>query len=516
MPTIIDSLIVQLGLDPAGFKKGEKDAAESMRKLRGDATTTSKHLEERGKVAAEFFGKVRTGAIALTGALLGAAGMKDFVVSMTTTNAALGRASRMLGMSVKELAAFQGIAEATGGSADGMAGDIKGVAREMQSLALTGKSSMLPFLYAARVDVGRFTSSTTPLREKLLLLADAFKGMDPTKAQYLGAGMGLNENTIQNLLRGRTEMEQMLAVQEKIAQVSVKDTDAAERLAKAWNSMAQAAKGSANSILTYLTPAISAFLESLTKTGLKGVTLKDIFGFGSDSATFRAASSAWSAMGFGGSPGGAASGDAGDSAFAQLLSRGEGGYNSVNGGRGGSGTADLENMTIGDVMRAQSAHQFNAAGKYQMISGTLSDAVKTLKIDPSNKFDKTTQDTIFSKYLIGIKRKEIGDYISGKSNDLQAAARAASLEWASVADPDTGRSHYDGIAGNRASISNAEIANSLRNSRAGAATTHNTSDVKIGTVTVVTQATDAVSIAKDIGPAISQHSFAAMANTGLD
>ncbi|KVA16696.1 hypothetical protein [Burkholderia ubonensis] len=44
--------------------------------------------------------------------------------------------------------------------------------------------------------------------------------------------------------------------------------------------------------------------------------------------------------------------------------------------------------------------------------------------------------------------------------------RAASREWASVADPDTGHSYYAGKGNNRASISAAELEAALRNTRA--------------------------------------------------
>jgi hypothetical protein len=160
-----------------------------------------------------------------------------------------------------------------------------------------------------------------------------------------------------------------------------------------------------------------------------------------------------------------------DSPLGALISRGEGGYNSVNRGKAGgnkAGTEDLEKMTVLEVMAAQKAKKFNAAGRYQVIPSTLADAVKSLGMSGNEKFDKATQDKIFEQYLVGKKQKAIGDYITGKSNDLQAAIKAASKEWASVADPETGMSHYAGIANNKASISAAQMAQALEGTRLGA------------------------------------------------
>ncbi|MDN7488476.1 mannosyl-glycoprotein endo-beta-N-acetylglucosamidase [Burkholderia sp. AU45274] len=158
-----------------------------------------------------------------------------------------------------------------------------------------------------------------------------------------------------------------------------------------------------------------------------------------------------------------------DTAFGKLIARGEGDYNSVNrGARGGyrAGTENLEGMTLAQVMAAQRAGQFNAAGRYQIISSTLAEAARGLKLNGSEIFDRKLQDRIFEQYLVRNKRRAISDYVEGRSDDLRAALRAASREWASVADPDTGRSYYAGKGNNRASISAAEMEAALRNTRA--------------------------------------------------
>lgn len=158
-----------------------------------------------------------------------------------------------------------------------------------------------------------------------------------------------------------------------------------------------------------------------------------------------------------------------DTAFGALISKGEGDYNSINlGAKGGykSSTTDLSNMTIAQVMAAQRSGKFNAAGRYQLIGSTLSDAVKSLDLNGNQMFDKNTQDRIFSEYLVNNKRRAIGDYLSGKSDNLKAAVKAASMEWASVADPDTGKSHYAGVGNNKATISWRQMAEALQETRA--------------------------------------------------
>jgi muramidase (phage lysozyme) len=157
-----------------------------------------------------------------------------------------------------------------------------------------------------------------------------------------------------------------------------------------------------------------------------------------------------------------------NTAFGKLIARGEGDYNSVNLGKAGgykSSTADLENMTVDDVLIAQQKGKFNAAGRYQITKDVMVNAVNALNLTGKEKFDQRLQDRIFEQYLAGSKRPEIANYLKGKSDDIDAAIKAASREWASVADPTTGKSVYEGIGNNKASISVDEMRRALQESR---------------------------------------------------
>ncbi|WP_261524119.1 lysozyme family protein [Burkholderia multivorans] len=169
-----------------------------------------------------------------------------------------------------------------------------------------------------------------------------------------------------------------------------------------------------------------------------------------------------------------------DTAFGRLIARGEGDYNSVNRGKAGgykAGTEDLENMTVAQVMAAQRAQKFNAAGRYQIIKDTLAEAVRSMGLKGDEKFDRGMQDRIFEQYLVNNKRRAISDYLSGKSEQLGEAIYATAKEWASVAVPkgmktESGRisdgtmTFYDKSGKNKASITEAQMRLAMQNSRA--------------------------------------------------
>jgi len=145
------------------------------------------------------------------------------------------------------------------------------------------------------------------------------------------------------------------------------------------------------------------------------------------------------------------------------LFRGESGGSydifNYNGGRN-VGHGDLQNMTIGQIMEAQRQGKIFAAGAYQMIPKTLQAGVEHLHLDPSQKFDKATQDKLYTEWLAGAKRPQIRDYIMGKNDNLEAAHLATAQEWASVAYH--GKSYYPN---DRASISDEQIESALRKGR---------------------------------------------------
>lgn len=170
------------------------------------------------------------------------------------------------------------------------------------------------------------------------------------------------------------------------------------------------------------------------------------------------------------SPGGG--GHYGPTPLSNLIGRGEGGYNSYNRGQAGdSGGAaiDFSQMTVGEIMRRQSLPHRDpqylfAVGKFQMIPGTMRETVAHLHVDPSARFTPDLQERMFAEYLVSGKRPAVREYITGAggAQALGSAQLALAQEFASVADPRTGRSYYDGdSAGNHSSISAREVQQAL-------------------------------------------------------
>jgi hypothetical protein len=137
----------------------------------------------------------------------------------------------------------------------------------------------------------------------------------------------------------------------------------------------------------------------------------------------------------------------------------------------------LTEMTLDEVSAWQRTSKIagGAAGKYQIVRGTLNEAKNKLGLKGDEKFTPELQDKIFSEFLIGNKkvgREKLSAYLSGQSDDLMSAQLQLSQEFASIPVPfdvqrpkgaggakdpggfvKKGQSYYEGFNGNKASKS---------------------------------------------------------------
>ena len=145
------------------------------------------------------------------------------------------------------------------------------------------------------------------------------------------------------------------------------------------------------------------------------------------------------------------------------------GYNAYNRGTvgnkmiGSDKPIDFSKMTIAEYLKhgnLKKGHpdRIFAMGKYQIIPKTMEGLVEKLNLDTANTLlDAKTQDLLFSEGLIKQARPNVAAYLSGKSDNRNAAILDLAKEFASVGVPypagkakERGESYYSGIGGNKA------------------------------------------------------------------
>jgi muramidase (phage lysozyme) len=134
----------------------------------------------------------------------------------------------------------------------------------------------------------------------------------------------------------------------------------------------------------------------------------------------------------------------------------------------------LDQMTISEVLdhqvrRRNEGAKSSAVGRYQFIHSTLKDLVDKNPNDlpPDALFNEEQQDKAAS---ILLKRRGMDDYANGDIDEHQFA-KNLSKEWASLPNPDTGSSYYDGDGLNKSLTSTDTVFETLRRSKTASAVT---------------------------------------------
>lgn len=141
-------------------------------------------------------------------------------------------------------------------------------------------------------------------------------------------------------------------------------------------------------------------------------------------------------------------------------------HHSMNGEKG----LNFDSMTTADVRQAQKKHEgaggaTGAAGLFQIMPATLKEAVRKGKVPADMRWTRENQINVVGTYLLFDKRGDsVGAYLSGQSNDRTAAQEGMAAEFAGFRRP-SGAGAYDGVQGNRATVSADEVGAALDKAR---------------------------------------------------
>lgn len=257
--TVIDQLIVKLGLDPRDFKKGEKEVAAGVLRtketVRRSADDMSKGMESAAKSFANAGGLIgrvfsRGGAIGLALAVAVAAGKKvnDMLFEVAENTRRLGIDARNFNTTASGLRNMQNAAELAGGSLEDATAAAGTLSKSLFDLKFQGQISE-QLLMLARLGV-RFTDASGKARDfkdVTLDTADALERaqrsgmMSASEAFQFAQSAGFSGGMAQLVTQGRSAVSAAIARQQGRRQVTASDVDAANKWVESSLSRGQAA-----------------------------------------------------------------------------------------------------------------------------------------------------------------------------------------------------------------------------------------------------------------------------------
>lgn len=266
MPTIVDALVVQLGLDATGFKRGQREVNDAWQKARGNALKQGRAIEDSNKKLLESFNKLKIEALGFFTALLGAREIKDFVANITSANAAIGRLAANIGEQPQMLQAWGMAVERMGGKTEEAATSLTSLSKAFYDLRYNGKA--LPQeIYRVYAAAGRVPDTAHGLDKFLNDTAGALKQIaehDRTAAFFFGQGMGLTPAMVSLMVQYGDATSKFVNAQKGLAATDEQIKNS-QKLVEAWSKLADTAQQIGNDIANWFSPAFLKILDGVQK-----------------------------------------------------------------------------------------------------------------------------------------------------------------------------------------------------------------------------------------------------------
>ena len=505
MSTVVDSLLITLGLDVSKFDAAQKKSVEQLRKIDDQAGKTNKNLQSGSKELTTGFSKATESLVAFGAAFA----IKGFVENMAQTNNQIGQNAHLLGLSAQELKTWGDILGTVGGKGEeftqtmlglqnSMARAQKGDASIFQKMAFLPNAAEIFNLQTGEVDQKKLADSLLELSKRNRALAlDTAQTLGITKSMFLVYEKG--GDTVEKLFNKFSPLNKDLD----------KNAESAKRLTEQWNNFAKELESQGNSLLNTYNP----FLEGTLKLVTEIAAVKPYEGSVLDAVkngNWYGASFKLGALDFLGAMYAKANGVS-DADISQALS----GQNNGTGGKSGA-TRNSRDNNPGNIIFGKFAKEHGAIGEDRkgVKNGDAGFAIfpdiATGQAAGQALLDKKYNaglDTIYKLYHgSGSTLGWLGGGIDLKDAD-SATANVAKLMGINPSQH-IEKSQLDAMF--RAVTNNEGMIGSGVSAPNGGQSNNNTTTVNIGTVT--TQATDGHKLVGELNQSLQNH---ALVNDGM-
>lgn len=215
MATVIDQLMITLGINASGAKQGMQNATNAVKSSMRDITSTL-----QGGLSS--VSKIFTGFGA---ALVGAFSVGSAFSTWKEQAAEFGGVAKRLHMSIEDVQGWAGAVEKFGGSSADLEGTLRGLNGQLAKMATLGKSRTGTLLQSLGIDAGEIGRQRDAL-DVLQDLAGVMEQMTPDEARGIGQALGLDSSTIMLLQQGREGMRDLIREKRESAVYTQEDADA--------------------------------------------------------------------------------------------------------------------------------------------------------------------------------------------------------------------------------------------------------------------------------------------------
>jgi len=284
MATIIDQLLVTLGLEPQGFKKGAQEVTDAEKQINkatqdGEAKRKkidkdqgerqrkyAKETERHNKQQIESFNKIKHQLLGIMGAYIGLRSLKNFAMNAIFDESAFGRLSDVVGMSANQIAAWGLAARSIGGDAKEMSGEILKAQGTLGAMRIgQAPGAYQSFLrYGGQVGDMRNTSSYLLGISKILQHLNSNPQLRASMP-YVAGQLGVGYNLMQLLKQGPGVVSKMIGQYEHVTSMTRDQVKNSEKLQKAMAVTEEAWAHTGRILLNDVNPYLLQFVTDLKR-----------------------------------------------------------------------------------------------------------------------------------------------------------------------------------------------------------------------------------------------------------
>lgn len=264
MATIIDALVVTLGLDSKQWTKGreqaDKETETTRRKTKEAADDISKSLQDVGKTIAGLFLGFES-----------ATGFAKWLGGLNAGEAALGRTAANIGLNVHELNRWGNATALAGGEAQDAQAAFTQLTNEAEKFFVTGDASPLigtlqQYGVALKDSKGQLRNQGEIFEE----LADKTAVYGRQYQNFVLKQAGITQGEINYLTLSKDKREELLRLAERQNGVTDETVRQAQELQLYWRNVGQEISKTGQAILTAITPAMEQVLSLFSDVDAKG------------------------------------------------------------------------------------------------------------------------------------------------------------------------------------------------------------------------------------------------------
>lgn len=232
MATIIDSLLITMGVDSKGVKSGMARAENAI-------ASSAKNI-------------ITNILTPLAAALALGSAFKEYV-SGAQAAAAL---SETLGVGQEDVQAWGEAVNRAGGSVEGLNGTLSAINAKMLEFSTTGSSSAAPVLAQLGISARNANGSIKSSIDILQDLAGVAGSIDPKRFQAL-AGSLVDSGTLMLLKQGSISVQELVARQKALGVYTKEDSAVALKMANAFKDLLQVFKSVSSIVMRQVIPPLS-------------------------------------------------------------------------------------------------------------------------------------------------------------------------------------------------------------------------------------------------------------------